>query len=187
MSSNKDLQKMVATQLLRVPASRKPLFKLIVNGSVNTTGFSAQAVTQTPPAAQVLSTGGLRAAKFFFAGVGAAGNTINYRLTAWFPIEPGALKGEWTLLPMVVASGQLDLGTLICTTIVASGKVVDTITDDVNRQGTIIWTPANDTPASIIVDCQNALLLQVETDLGTSATKAFVWGAAIDPPLPKLA
>jgi len=186
--SNAQLHKKTGLRDSIVPASTKPLFRLIVNGSTNTTGFTAKALTQTPPTSQVLYTESMRAATFVFAAVAtAAAKTVNYRITAWIPIEPSVLGGNFTLLPMVIASGQLDTGTLIATTIVAGSLVVDTITDTVARQGTIRWSPADNTPASITVDVQNALLVEVETDLGSAETSAYCWGAPVDAPLPKLA
>lgn len=174
------LTKRTALRDSLVPASCKPQYELIVKGSTNDTGFSAPAVTRTPPTAQVLFTESMGAARFFFAGVGSAGDTINYRIVAWVPLEPTSLSGGQTLVPIVIASGQLDLGSLVITTIVAGAKVVDTITDTIHRPGTVIWNPTDNTPASILVDVQNALILELETDLLSGATAAYAWGAPVD-------
>ncbi|HUT60728.1 MAG TPA: hypothetical protein VNA25_23020 [Phycisphaerae bacterium] len=167
-----------------VRGSPKPIWKMVVDKSAATTGLANPVMTRTIPTANVFDTGYVQAASFYFGGINADGNTVNYQIIGWVPLNPGSAGGQMLLLPIILAKGVYTLSSMVMTTLIAASFVADTITDTVDRYGTIKYSPADNTPASLILDVRNCIFLTVETDLGTGATFAYVWAAPVDAPLP---
>lgn len=164
-------------------SSPKPIFQMVVEGSADDAELTNPAVTRTIPDSQVINTEEFQAIRLYFGGTNAEGEAFNLQVIGWVPLDPGDAKGGCVLVPIILAKGLVTLGSLVMTTLVADGFVADKLTDTIDQYGTILDSPDDNTPASIILDVRNCLVVTVETDITTAAT-AYVWGSPVDAPLP---
>lgn len=147
---------------------------LVVDGSEDTTGLTNPVATGTQPATQVVPMGDYAALRLFFGGTDADNETVNYQVIGWYkmPFVDDGLPDLWT--PHLLAKGAFTLGASAITG-VTNGKFADTITETLETTRRIInpSTPDNSV-AELTIDTRNALLVTIETDLGTAAS-AYAW------------
>lgn len=157
-------------------ASALGLRHVVANSAANDS-LAPPAATGSKPTTGILQTQKHKFARFLFGGVGADNSTVNYQVVAWFPFEK---SGVLTWVGMIVAQGAATLGGLaLPTSVQATGRFADGLTNTLNVTGSVVTNPGDDGIAQLVVPTFGAAILQVQTDLGT-ATKADVLGQACD-------
>jgi hypothetical protein len=120
-------------------------------------------------------------ARVVFYGVGADGNTATCRLIGYAPIAlptgptVGAKNGDAHFLATVLWEGNLTFSTLTGQAgmpVLNTENFVDTIATTVGTDGTDVWvvSPANNTPAHLIVDLKGSTHVQVELAVGSATS-----------------
>ena len=150
---------------------------LVVDASDDGDPLTNPVATATQPSSQVVPMGDYPVLRLFFGGIhgtAADGKTFNYQVIAWYvmPFVTDAIPERW--VGHLLVKGAVTLGASVITGISKSG-FADTITETLGNTRVIINPPtADDSVASITFGTRNAMIVTVETDLGT-ATGAYVW------------
>ena len=156
--------------------SKEP-FNLIIDGSAANTAIAAQAVAIALP----LTTDGfidLRGVdqptlRVMFGGTTTADDTLNYAIDLWYLVN-GADGVAY--VPVVIATGIVTLGALAYaagTNLGAAGNLfADTITVSQSNSGgvSVHSLVLAGSIAMLEIDLQNAIGVQIRTDLGTGDT-----------------
>lgn len=100
-------------------------------------------------------------------GTDAADETFDLRLWAWTPTSNIANTGLW--IPRLLVELNVTLGDIAATAIAASHFLADTIAIAAGDANAPVISPANDTPASILVHLRGAELLEFDFDLTGAA------------------
>ncbi|MFH1604682.1 MAG: hypothetical protein ABIH03_12325 [Pseudomonadota bacterium] len=155
-------------------AKTKTAFRRIVDGDVTTSSLVTTPAAATSVTGNVMGCSDFAKARFMFAGAGSDGNTVNYQIILWYPMEVLGKAPQY--IPVVTVHGTYTLGTMVLpTTIVAGALIADTVTDDTAFDGLVKHSPADDNVAMVEIDLRGAAYVTVETDLGTGATAAYVF------------
>jgi len=167
--------------------------ELILDGATKATSFTAVAVETSISTAPSITAGtsGIRSTenfpmlRFKFGlrdAAGTDGKTGNYKVVLYSraaTVVDGA--DAVPLVPEVVATGVITAGTLIYSDDIGSATATvgdmwaDTITLTSNAIGVAKHSPADNTPATLMVDTRGACAYQVFVYLGSSTDAIDVW------------
>jgi len=167
--------------------------ELILDGATKATSFTAVAVETSISTAPSITAGtsGIRSTenfpmlRFKFGlrdAAGTDGKTGNYKVVLYTraaTVVDGA--DAVPLVPEVVATGVITAGTLIYSDDIGSATATvgdmwaDTITLTSNAIGVAKHSPADNTPATLMVDTRGACAYQVFVYLGSSTDAIDVW------------
>ena len=159
---------------------RRPPGRILYAADTSTAALAAKAITLTLPThglsdgVDALDVSEHRAVRLVFAMAGDAGDLMNYQVVLWTVNTPLASAGATTrrYIPRVVAKGNYVAGS---TTFAVAGLnettdlLADTINEQIGHPRVSVYNPVDNTFAEMVVDCEGAHYLTVETDLSTGA------------------
>ena len=151
----------------------------VLNGATSTTALAARACTQTLGAATAASTGmvptdGYTGVRFMFGGTDAADENTTYQVTLWSVETLSSTEDH--LIPVIVAAGTAQLGTLTYAVTGAMGPaanlIADSITETLGYAGTKLRAHAANAITFLEIATQGAQFVEVEIDKNAGGNEA---------------